>query len=69
MGPQDIILILQAMAALAAEIPEIQAGITTVIDLIGSGAAPTAEQQASIDALLNAANAKLQGTAPPTPAA
>ncbi len=44
--------------------PEIIAAARTAVALIESGAAPTAAQQAQIDAALNAAHAALQAAAP-----
>lgn len=58
-----IIAILTAALQLVPQIPELIAGIQTAIDLVTSGTDPTPAQQAAIDAALDAANAKLQGTA------
>ena len=43
---QIIILIVQALAALAPEIPEVVAAVKTAVDLLQSGTDPTAEQMA-----------------------
>lgn len=60
MDPTTIIAIISALAGLAPKIPELVTGVETVIDLMQSGEAPTQEQQASIDALLERAHAELQ---------
>jgi hypothetical protein len=44
--------------------PELIAAAQTEIALVTSNTAPTAEQQASIDAALDAANAALQAAVP-----
>jgi len=55
-----IIAILQAVAQLLPEIPEVVQGINTAVALLTEGRAPTAEEQASIDALLDKAHATFQ---------
>jgi hypothetical protein len=55
-----IISIIQALAALAPQIPELVTGVETAIGLLQSGAAPTPEQQTAIDVLLDKAHAQLQ---------
>ena len=55
-----IISIIEALASLAPQIPELIAGVETTIGLISSGSAPTAAQQAQIDAMLEAAHNALQ---------
>jgi hypothetical protein len=56
-----IILLLQALAAFAPQIPEILLAVETAIALMKSGAAaPTTEQQATFDAALLAAHNALQ---------
>lgn len=62
MPTATIIAILQALLALAPQIPEIIQGVETAIGLMQSGTAPTAEQQAQIDALLDSAHAALQAS-------
>lgn len=58
--PVAVIAILQAVMALLPEVPELVRGVQTAIDLVTSGAAPTAAQQATIDAALEAANNAVQ---------
>lgn len=56
-----IILLLQALAAFAPQIPEILLAVETAIGLMKSGAtAPTPAQQAQFDAALLAAHNALQ---------
>lgn len=58
-----IILLLQALAAFAPQIPEILEAVETAVGFMKSGAAePTPEQQASFDAALAAAHAALQAS-------
>jgi hypothetical protein len=63
MSTATIIAIVQALLALAPKIPEIIQGVETAIGLLESGAAPTTEQQAQIDALLERCHAELQAAA------
>jgi hypothetical protein len=58
--PAAVLELLQVLAALLSNIPEIASGIQTAIDLLTSGSAPTADQQASLDAALATAHAQLQ---------
>lgn len=71
MEAATIITIMEAIAQIAADEPVIVNAVTSVAGIIRSGNAPTPEQQASIDLLLDTAHARLQGKAPPaeTPAA
>jgi hypothetical protein len=64
-----VIALIEALAAFAPQIPEIVAAIETATGLLQSGADPTPEQQATIDAGLAAAHAQLQADAqtPPVP--
>jgi hypothetical protein len=55
-----VIAIIQALLAVAPEIPGLVEAVTTAVGLLQSGAAPTAEQQAQIDAALDAAHAAVQ---------
>jgi hypothetical protein len=58
MSAASIIAIINALLALAPQIPELIAGVQTAVGLLESGNAPTPEEQASIDAALDAAHAK-----------
>lgn len=60
MNPATIIALLQVLAAFVPQVPELVAGVETAVGLLQSGQAPTAEQQAAIDAALDAAHAALQ---------
>jgi hypothetical protein len=60
MDPATIIAILTALVRIAPQVPEIITGVETAIGLIQSGAAPTAAQQAEIDALLDSAHKAFQ---------
>lgn len=62
MTPAAIVALLQALLAIAPQIPEVISAGKTAIGLITSGAAPTPEQQATIDAGLDAANKALQNS-------
>lgn len=55
-----LIALIEALAALAPQIPALIQAVETAVTLLQSGAAPTAEQQAQIDAALDAANAAIQ---------
>lgn len=55
-----IIAIIEALASLAPSVPEIVQGIETAVGLLQSGQAPTPEQQASIDAMLDKSHQLLQ---------
>jgi len=56
-----IIALIEALASLAPKLPELVQAVETAVALLKSGAAPTAEQQAAIDAALDAANAAVAG--------
>ena len=56
-----IIALFQALMSLAPQIPDLIQAVETAISLLQSGTAPTAEQQAQIDAALDAANKAVQG--------
>lgn len=60
MDPLTIIAILNALVQLAPQVPEIIQGVETAVGLLQSGDAPSADQQAQIDALLDKAHAALQ---------
>ena len=62
-----IIAIIEAIMQFAPEIPELIATIETAKRLITENRAPTAEEQAAIDAGLAAAHAALQAAAAPAP--
>ena len=51
-----VIALIQALLSLAPQIPELVAAVQTAVGLLESGQPITAEQQASIDAALDAAN-------------
>ena len=57
-----IIAIIQALIGFAGQVPELIAAAQTAVGLLRSGAAPSAEQQAEIDAALEAANTTLQAS-------
>lgn len=57
-----IIALIQALAAFAPQIPELVTAVETAVGLINGGVAPTADQQAQIDAGLEAANTALQNS-------
>ena len=58
--PVAVVAILQAVMALLPQVPELISGVQTAISLVQSGADPTPEQQATIDAALEAANNAVQ---------
>lgn len=60
MDPATIIAIIEALAALAPQIPEIIQGVETAIGLLQTGETPTAAQQTQIDALLEQAHSAFQ---------
>lgn len=60
MSPALTALVLELVELGIKMAPSVIAAARTEIDLINSGAAPTAEQQAAIDAALDAAHAALQ---------
>jgi hypothetical protein len=62
MPAATIIAIIQALMGFAGQIPELVNAAATAISLLRSGIAPTAEQQAQIDAALEAANTALQAS-------
>ena len=59
---ETTVAIIQALMGFATQIPELIIAAETAISLLRSGDAPTAEQQAQIDAALEAANAALQAS-------
>lgn len=63
MNATAILSFITALMQFAPEIPELIAAFETIKELVASGAPPTAEQQASIDAALDAAHAKVQSLA------
>ncbi len=60
MNPATIAVILQALATFAADIPALVAGAKLAADILISGRKPDAYEQATIDAALEAAHARLQ---------
>jgi hypothetical protein len=62
MSIATIIAIIQALLGFAGQVPELVSAGETAIGLLRSGVAPTAEQQAQIDAALEAANTALQAS-------
>ena len=60
MAPAVLIALIQALAAFAPRIPEIVTAVETALGLLQSGNAPTAAEQAAIDAALDAANKAVQ---------
>jgi hypothetical protein len=62
MSPATIIALIQALMAFVGQIPELVGAAEMTIALLRSGSAPTAEQQAQIDAALEVANAALQAS-------
>lgn len=57
-----IILLLQALAALVPQIPEVIRATQTAIGLLQSGEPPTEEHHAIINAGVEAANRHLEGS-------
>lgn len=57
-----VLAIIQALAALVPQIPEIVAAVETAVNLLKTGVAPTPDEQATIDAGLEAAHAALQAS-------
>ena len=63
MDPMTIIAILEALVKFVSDVPEMVTAVETAIGLLQPGAAaPTADQQAAIDAGLAAANTALQAS-------
>jgi hypothetical protein len=62
MSIATIVAIIQALMGFAGQIPQLVSAAETTIGLLRSGSAPTAEQQAQIDAALEAANIALQAS-------
>jgi hypothetical protein len=56
----SIVQLLEALAMFAPDLPALDEAVMTAVKLLQTGAAPTAAEQASIDAGLDAANAALQ---------
>lgn len=65
MPAATIIAIIEAIMQFAPEIPELLVTINTAKTLITENRAPTADEQAAIDAGLAAAHAALQAAAAP----
>lgn len=57
----SIIALLEALLELIPQVPELIAGVETAIGLLQSDAEPTPEEQATLDAALDAAHKALQG--------
>lgn len=64
MNPATLVVLLQALASFATEVPALVSGAKLAADLITSGRAPTANEQATIDAALDAAHERLQAAQP-----
>ena len=64
MDPITIIAIIEAIMQFAPQVPELIQAVETIKTLITSGQAPTAEQQAQIDAGLDAAHKAFQALGP-----
>lgn len=62
MDPLTIIAIITALCQLAGQVPELVVAGETAVGLLRSGTAPTIEQQAAINAGLEAANHALQAS-------
>lgn len=62
MSAVTLIALIQAFIGLIGQIPELVAAGETAIGLLKSGVPPTAEEQATIDAGLEAANTALQAS-------
>ncbi len=62
MSVETIVAIIQALMAFAVQVPELVSAAETAISLLRSGTAPSAQQQAQIDAALEAANTALQAS-------
>ncbi len=62
MSTATTIALIQALMALASQVPELVSAGETAIALLRSGNAPTATQQAQIDAALETSNTALQGS-------
>lgn len=62
MDPMTVIALLGAFVKFVGQIPELVIAGETAIELLKTGNAPTVEQQAVIDAGLDAANAALQAS-------
>jgi len=65
MNIEVLLALLAAVTQLAPQIPEVIAGVETAIRLAQSNTAPTAEEQATIDAAFEAAHAAFQAAATP----
>jgi hypothetical protein len=57
-----LIALIQVLTSFAVQMPELVAAAETAIALLRSGAAPSADEQARIDAALEAANSALQAS-------
>lgn len=62
MNPSTTILIIQALIGFAGQVPELVIAAETAIRLLQTGATITDEEQAQIDAALEAANTALQNS-------
>jgi len=62
MPTTTLIALLQVLTGFAVRMPELVAAAETAIALLRSGGAPTADEQARIDAALEAANTALQAS-------
>jgi hypothetical protein len=62
MAIETIIAIIQALIGFAGQVPELITAAETAMNLLRTGVAPTAEQQAQIDAALQSANAALRAS-------
>lgn len=62
MDPLTIVAIIEAFMKVAADVPELITLGENTIATLKSGTAPTADQQAAVDAALEAANNALQAS-------
>ena len=62
MSIETTIAIMRALIGFAGQVPELVAAAETAIALLRSGSVPSTEQQAQIDAALEAANTALQAS-------
>lgn len=60
MPAATLIAVIEALLQFAPQVPALVSGVSTTISLLTSGAAPTAEQSAAIEAALAAAHRAVQ---------
>lgn len=66
-GAEAIVQIFAVIAKLAGDMPNVINLVETGINLVQSGKAPSAAQQAAIDSALSVAHLKVQNAASPAP--